>query len=151
VSKKPISKGPSFFIQVFRLGDEIQFGDIYARGTDQVAEVASNTEVNPFLDGTLPWSSESLRTRTCLLGPWKFWGHSRNRTDRHAGRTTDANVHIILGPRDFVRFLHRKVVNQAFLAFSNPNSQMPNSKYILNPILNDQNPLTLSPAWREEE
>jgi hypothetical protein len=76
VGKEPIPKGPSFFIQVFCFGDEVQFGDIYARGTGQIAEVASNTEVNPFIDRRLPRSSESLRTRTCLLGPWELWGHS---------------------------------------------------------------------------
>jgi hypothetical protein len=76
MGEEPIPKGPSLFIEVFRFGDEVQFGDIYARRTDQIAEVASNTEVNPFIDRTLPWFSESLRARACLLGPGKLWGHS---------------------------------------------------------------------------
>jgi hypothetical protein len=76
VGKEPIPKGPSPFVQVFRFGDEVQFGDIYARGTGQIAEVASHTEVDPFIDRTLPWFSESFRTRACLLGPGKLWGHS---------------------------------------------------------------------------
>ena len=42
MGEKPISKGPSFFIQIFRFGDKVQIRDIYTRGTDHIAEVASN-------------------------------------------------------------------------------------------------------------
>jgi hypothetical protein len=76
MGKEPIPKGPSPFIQVLRFGDEVQFGDIYARRTGQIAEVTSNTKVNPFIDRTLPWFSESLRARACLLRPGKLWGYS---------------------------------------------------------------------------
>jgi hypothetical protein len=75
MGEKPIPKGPSFFIQVFCFGDEVKFIDIYARGTDQITEVASNAEVNPIIDRRFTWSSESLSPRTCLFWPWKFWGH----------------------------------------------------------------------------
>jgi hypothetical protein len=42
MGEKPIPKGSSCFIEIFCLGDEVQFRDINARGTDHITEVASN-------------------------------------------------------------------------------------------------------------
>jgi hypothetical protein len=42
MGEKPISKGPSFFIQIFRFGDKVQIRNVYTRGTGHIAEVASN-------------------------------------------------------------------------------------------------------------
>jgi hypothetical protein len=42
MGEKPIPKGSSCFIKIFCLGDEVQFRNIYARGTDHITEVASN-------------------------------------------------------------------------------------------------------------
>jgi hypothetical protein len=47
VREKPVSEGSSLFIQVLGLGDEVELGDIDSRGTDHVAEMTSNAEVDP--------------------------------------------------------------------------------------------------------
>jgi hypothetical protein len=92
MSEKPIPKRPSFFIQVFRFGDEVEFRDVYSRGANHITEVASNAEVNPIVNRRVTRLSESLSPRTCLFGSWKFWSHSRDRADRHAGSTADTNI-----------------------------------------------------------
>jgi hypothetical protein len=49
MGKKPIPKGSSPLIQIFCLCDEVQFRDIYAGGTNHIAEVAAYAEINPVI------------------------------------------------------------------------------------------------------
>jgi hypothetical protein len=98
MGEKPIPKGPSLFIQVFCLGDEIQFGDVYPGGTNHIAEMAANTKIDPAIHRGITWPSESFSTRTCLLGPGKEGGDPGNRTDRHTGGASDTNIGIIFRP-----------------------------------------------------
>jgi hypothetical protein len=111
MSEKPVSERPSLFIQVFCLGDEIQFGDIYPGGADHIAEVTPNTEINPFINGRLPRRSESLSTWACLLWSWKERGDPRDRADRHTGSATNTNICVTLRPMHFFRLLHNQVLN----------------------------------------
>jgi hypothetical protein len=50
VREKPVSEGSSLFIQVFGLGDEVELGDIDSGGTDHIAEMTSNAEVDPTIN-----------------------------------------------------------------------------------------------------
>jgi hypothetical protein len=50
VCEKPVSKGSSLFIQVFGLGNEVELGDIDSGGTDHIAEMTSNAEVDPTIN-----------------------------------------------------------------------------------------------------
>ncbi len=99
MSEKPVSEWPSHFIQVFCLGDQIEFGDIHARGADHIAEVTPNTEVNPFINGRVAWPSEPLSARPCLLGSWEERRDPRDRTNRHTVGATNTNICVIFGPR----------------------------------------------------
>jgi hypothetical protein len=99
MGEKPIPERSSLFIQVFCLGDQIQFGDIYCRGTDHIAEMTPNTEVDPFINGGFAWPSESLSARACLFWSWKERSDPRDRADRHAGSATNADICIIFRPR----------------------------------------------------
>jgi len=92
MGEKPIPKGPSLFIQILCLGDEIQFGDVYSRRANHVAQVAADAEIDPVIHRGITGSPESLGTRTCLLGSRKERSHPGNRTDGHTGGTADTNI-----------------------------------------------------------
>jgi hypothetical protein len=99
MGEKPIPERPSLFIQVFCLGDQIQFGDIYPRGTDHIAEVTPNTEINPFINRGFTWPSESFSAWACLFWSWKERGDPRDRADRHADSATNTDIRVIFRPR----------------------------------------------------
>jgi len=60
--------------------------------------MATDTEINPFVNRRLPLPSESFCSWARLLRSGEERGDPGNRTDSHAGRTADANIGIILGP-----------------------------------------------------
>jgi hypothetical protein len=92
MGEKPVPKGPSLFIKVFCLGDEIQFGDIYSRRANHVTQVAADAEIDPVIHRGITWSPESFGTGTCLLWSGKEGGDPGNRTDRHTGGASDTNI-----------------------------------------------------------
>lgn len=92
MGEKPITKGSSFFIQIFCLSDEVKLGDIYSGGAYHVAEMATDAEVNPLIHRGFIRASESLSPRTCLLWSRKERRDPRHRTDGHTGGTTNADV-----------------------------------------------------------
>jgi hypothetical protein len=98
MSEKPIPQRPSFFIEVFGFGKEVQFGNIHAGRTDHIAQMTPDTQIDPFVNRRLSGSSESLCSRTCLFWPREEGGDPGYRTDGHAGRTPNTNIRIIFGP-----------------------------------------------------
>ena len=94
LTENPIPKGPSLLIQIFCLGDEVQFRNIDTGGANHIAKVATDTEVNPLIHRRVTWPPESLSPWTCLFWTWKEGGDPRNRAYGHAGSTTDTNIRI---------------------------------------------------------
>jgi len=98
MSKQPITKRPPLFIEVLCFGKEVQFGNIHAGRTDHIAEMTTDTQINPFVNRRLPGPSESFCSWTCLLWPREERGDPGNGADSHAGGTADTNIWIIFRP-----------------------------------------------------
>ena len=50
MSEQPITKGPPLFVEVLGFGKEVQFGNIHAGRTDHIAEMTTDTQINPFVN-----------------------------------------------------------------------------------------------------
>ena len=105
MGEKPVSKGSSLFIQVFGLGDEVELGDIDSGGTDHIAEMTSNAEVDPTINRGLIRFPEPLCSRACLLGSGKEGRDPRDGANGHAGCASRANIQISFWPSGFL--LHK--------------------------------------------
>src|SRR4030042_4497226 len=101
MSEQPIPKGPSFFVEVFCLGKEVQLGNIHAGRTDHIAKMTTETQINPFVNRRFSGPSESFCSWTCLLRSREEWGDPGDGADSHAGGTADTNIWIIFGPNFF--------------------------------------------------
>ncbi len=99
--EEPVAKRPSLLIQIFCLGNEIQFRDVDSRRAGHVAEMATNAEVDPFVDGRLFEPPKSLSAGARLLRPRKLGCDARNRADCRAGGTANTNIGIIFRPSFF--------------------------------------------------
>ena len=105
--EKPVSEGSSLFIQIFGLGDEVEFGDIDSGGTDHIAEMASNAEVDPAINRRFVRFPEAIRSWACLLRAGEEGRDARDRTDSHAGRTSRADIQVSFRPGGFL--FHKKL------------------------------------------
>jgi hypothetical protein len=101
LTENPIPKGPSLFIQIFGLCNEVQFRNINTRRANRIAKMATDTEVNPLIHRRVIWPSEPLNPWTCLFWTWEEGGDPRNRTDCHAGSTADTNICVTFRPTFF--------------------------------------------------
>lgn len=98
MGQQPVSDGSSFLIEVFCLGHEVQFRDIDAGRTDQVAKTAADAEVNPTVRGSFSGRPKSLDAGAGLLGSGEVRVYPGNRADSLAGRTPQTNIRIVSGP-----------------------------------------------------
>ncbi|MBP1708595.1 MAG: hypothetical protein H6Q40_384, partial [Deltaproteobacteria bacterium] len=96
--EEPVPEGPPLLVQVLGLGDEVQFGDIHARGADHVAQVTPDAEIDPGIHRRLIRTSKPLCPGPCLFGAGKTRGYPRDRAHGHAGGTANTDIRVVLGP-----------------------------------------------------
>ncbi len=150
VGEQPVPERPAFFIEILRLGDEVELRDIDPRRTDRVAELTADAEIDPLIHRGFVRFPEPLGPGAGLLRPREEGGDPGDRTDRHTGGTPDANIRMIFGPNLF--YCHSTILsNECCFKMVKPisancKSKIPISKFQINPKI--QNLMTQTTSFR---
>ena len=99
MGEKPISKGSALFVEIFCLGDEVQFRNRNPGCTNHIAKLAADTKIDPGVHGGLIGPSEALSPWARLLGTREEGGHPRYRADRHTGGAPDTEIRFVSWPK----------------------------------------------------
>ena len=108
MGQEPVPERPPFFIQIFCFGNEVQFRDVDPCGADRVAELATDTEIDPLIGRGFARFSKPLGPWAGLFRSREEGGDPGDRTDGHTGGTPDTRIGVILGPEVSI---HRQLIS----------------------------------------